>query len=151
MNRWLRLALALAEAAFVLAVVYFEPTYGVRGALHGEAFYDGRPTSYWRDELERWDVKRVTMRRHSLEWCGSMPIRSRTVYTRRSTWFEQQQARLRSSTAQSTDIEEFMMAEAFSVGPKLLHSPDAAPVLHELLEDRSPKVRLFAQIGLGMN
>ncbi len=37
----------------VALAVYFEPTYCVRGWLHGEAFFDGRPTSYWRAVVER--------------------------------------------------------------------------------------------------
>ena len=37
--------------AFPLAV-YFEPTCWARGKLWGEAFFDGRPTSYWRELLE---------------------------------------------------------------------------------------------------
>jgi hypothetical protein len=32
----------------VMLAVYFEPTRCVRGWLWGEAFFDGRPTSYWR-------------------------------------------------------------------------------------------------------
>src|SRR5215475_11766171 len=40
--------IALLGVAGVLLAVYFEPTYCVRGWLRGEAFYDGRPTSYWR-------------------------------------------------------------------------------------------------------
>ncbi len=50
--------LLLALLGVALAV-YFEPSHCVRGWLWGEAFFDGRPTSYWRprcDEwLERWD------------------------------------------------------------------------------------------------
>ena len=40
----------LTSALFtgVLLAVYFEPTHCVRGWLWGEAFFDGRPTSYWR-------------------------------------------------------------------------------------------------------
>jgi hypothetical protein len=48
-KRWL-LPIALIPVALA---VYFEPTHSVRGWLHGEAFYDGRPTSYWRDIVER--------------------------------------------------------------------------------------------------
>src|SRR5205814_525263 len=37
----------------VAAAGYFEPTHCVRGWLWGEAFFDGRPTSYWRGVIER--------------------------------------------------------------------------------------------------
>lgn len=40
---------ALLALFAALLAVYFEPTHCVRGWLHGEAFYDGRPTSYWRN------------------------------------------------------------------------------------------------------
>jgi len=45
---WFLLA-ALIGVAFA---VYFEPTRCVRGWLWGEAFFDGRPTSYWRNVIE---------------------------------------------------------------------------------------------------
>ena len=34
---------------FRSVAIYFEPTRCVRGWLWGEAFFDGRPTSWWRD------------------------------------------------------------------------------------------------------
>jgi hypothetical protein len=57
---WKRCRIWLSLLALGVALaVYFEPSHCVRGWLWGEAFYDGRPTSYWRphcDEwLERWD------------------------------------------------------------------------------------------------
>ena len=54
MKRWLRYAVWTLEVAAVLAVAYFEPTYGVRGVLRGDAFYEGRSTSYWRHRIDRW-------------------------------------------------------------------------------------------------
>jgi hypothetical protein len=38
--------------ALLPVLAWFEPTYVVRGWLRGEAFYQGRPASYWRRELE---------------------------------------------------------------------------------------------------
>jgi hypothetical protein len=40
---------------------YFEPTRCVRGWLWGEAFFDGRPTSYWRGRVDRWLRDRGTV------------------------------------------------------------------------------------------
>ena len=37
----------------ILLAAYFEPTRCVRGWLNGEAFFEGRPTSWWRGILER--------------------------------------------------------------------------------------------------
>lgn len=49
--------LLLLALSCVALTTYFEPTHCVRGWLWGEAFFDGRPTSYWRSELDRWDVE----------------------------------------------------------------------------------------------
>jgi hypothetical protein len=43
-----RLLLMSAAVTGVLLAAYFEPSHCVRGWLWGEAFFDGRPTSYWR-------------------------------------------------------------------------------------------------------
>lgn len=48
-RRWL-ISIALFGAALA---VYFEPTHCVRGWLWGEAFFDGRPSSYWRKVVLR--------------------------------------------------------------------------------------------------
>lgn len=55
MKRWTRLSL-LAVVAITLGVgiVYEFATHVGRGLLCGEAFYQGRPTSYWRCEIEAW-------------------------------------------------------------------------------------------------
>ena len=52
-RRLIRWSLILAIlAAFA---VWLEPTRVVWGWLRGEAFYQGRPTSFWRTELSRWE------------------------------------------------------------------------------------------------
>src|SRR5208283_3169558 len=45
--------LLLVALIGVALVVYFEPSHCVRGWLWGEAFFDGRPTSFWRGVVER--------------------------------------------------------------------------------------------------
>ncbi len=47
---WLLLAALVGTAL----AVYFEPSHCVRVWLLGEAFYDGRPTSYWRTRCDEW-------------------------------------------------------------------------------------------------
>src|SRR5262245_55754223 len=37
----------------VILALWFEPTGGLRAWLRGEAFYRGRPTSYWREIIRR--------------------------------------------------------------------------------------------------
>ncbi len=54
MKQRMQILLAILEAAFILVAVYFEPSYCVRGKLWGEAFFDGRPTSYWRVRCDEW-------------------------------------------------------------------------------------------------
>ena len=49
--RWSLIFVALAAFA-----VWLEPTRVVWGWLRGEAFYQGRPTSWWAEELDYWQV-----------------------------------------------------------------------------------------------
>lgn len=148
MTRWL--ILAIIEAAALLAGIYFEPTHRVRGRLWGEAFFDDRPTSWWRAELERWDVKRhVIHRRHHLEWCGSVPPIRVLLYTRQQSWFEEHFDRW--FPEDLSDEQQLERNKIRFEGPRLLHGDAAAiPVLQSLLEDADPKIRLFAEIGLKM-
>src|SRR5947207_14775168 len=52
-----RKRLAILGFALTIAAiaVWLEPTRVVWGWLRGEAFYDGRSTSWWERELLRWD------------------------------------------------------------------------------------------------
>src|SRR5262245_51029065 len=50
-KRWKVLAVIFFLATLV---IWLEPTRVIWGWLRGEAFYDGRPTSYWRAELSCW-------------------------------------------------------------------------------------------------
>ena len=54
MSKRKRILIGLIEAAVLLSAIYIEPTHVVRGTLWGEAFFEGKPTSWWRAELERW-------------------------------------------------------------------------------------------------
>jgi hypothetical protein len=44
--------LLLVALTGVALAVYFEPSHCVRGWLWREAFFDGRPTSYWRGVIQ---------------------------------------------------------------------------------------------------
>src|SRR5687767_1959385 len=74
MKLWLQFLITLLEASIVLAAVYFEPSFAVRATLCREAWFDGKPTSWWRDELHRWEIKRGFRR---------------TEFSRKSSHFEQ--------------------------------------------------------------
>ena len=54
-RRWLRRGIIAAAILAVLAGVLYETSTHVgRGWLRGEAFYDGRPTSFWRARIDGW-------------------------------------------------------------------------------------------------
>jgi hypothetical protein len=56
-KRWLsRVLVLVALAAFA---VWLEPTRILWGSLRGEAFYKGRPTSYWAEQIRPWDSYRI--------------------------------------------------------------------------------------------
>ena len=136
MKKWPLLLIHVTEALIVLAAVYFEPTYCVRGNLWGEAFFEGRPTSYWRAELERWEVKQSG-------WGVKNSVK---LFSRNDTWLEKQQDRWLPEPVRPVDWRPTLR------GPQLLWgNEEAVPVLQALLDDPSPNVKLFAQIGLGMN
>ena len=147
MKRWLRILITLLEASLVLAAVYYEPSYAIRGAVRREAWFDGKSTSYWRDELHHWDVTNEL----AIGWLGYRHIN----FTRTPSQLEQWRARWFPASARAHDerFEEVLAGILNSTrGPKILHgAKDAEPVLRELLDDASPKVRRFAQFGLGMN
>ena len=141
MKKWIRCrrtCLLLLALTGVLVASYFEPTRCVHGWLWGEAFFDGRPTSYWRRELERWDVNEIVFPWGRSEYSG----RLQCYFSRKPTWFDK--------------IKEpwqgFVVAiPLLDHGPKLLDGDEnASPVLHQLLADRSPQIRRFARIGLKM-
>src|SRR5262245_41248456 len=104
MNRWPLRLIWLIEAIVVLIVIYFEPTYCVRGHLWREAFYEGRPTSYWRAELERWDVNKEL----GFGWMGYRD----TVFRRNATPFERFRERWFPSHAPEGDWHQKVVTKA---------------------------------------
>jgi hypothetical protein len=66
-RRLIRWSLILAIlAAFV---VWLEPTRVVWGWVRGEAFYQGRPTSYWRAKCDDW-IERFDDQNSLTLWCA---------------------------------------------------------------------------------
>jgi hypothetical protein len=47
---------SLILVIFAAFAVWLEPTRVVWGWLRGEAFYKGRPTSYWASQIGRWQL-----------------------------------------------------------------------------------------------
>ena len=130
MNRPLRISITLFEALVIFGAVYFEPTCCVRGRLHGEAFFHGKPTSWWRVELSRWEKVDLVYWRGSR---GTTPFFQRTA-TLGERW-----------THWNKDTVDFIDSE----GPTLLQGEFAAlPVLFELRQDASPELRALVERGL---
>src|ERR1051325_58052 len=98
MKKWLFFLTHAIEASIVLAAVYFEPTYCVRGVLRGEEFYNGRPASYWAAELERWEVNPL----HIFFFSGDpKDLRLMPCFHREPSWFEELQRRISGGTDRS--------------------------------------------------
>jgi len=131
---------SLILAIFAAFAVWLEPTRVVWGWLRGEAFYQGRPTSWWRQELSQWKMHEVWMR-NSLEWCASQRRlemgfeRSDTRFEKVADWISVQI--LRGEPAPLRRI------------PAILDFDSAAEaVLTELCEDSSQEIRDLANFGL---
>jgi hypothetical protein len=125
MTRRLYSLIAVIEVLLFLAAVYCEPTFTVRGKVHGEAFFEGKSTSWWRRELEHWD--RVSVQSNL----------SQFAYVRSPTALEHWCAQwLRIRPDERTR-------------PSLLSGNELTlPVLHELFDDPNPKVQRFATDGI---
>lgn len=115
---WLVLAAATEAAAFLLAV-YFEPSYCVRGHLHGEAFFDGRPTSYWRGVVE--DDLRIDPQ----VLLGQIPPPPPSFWEQCSQWINPHRKQASSQ--------------------QLIANPEANEVLWELRQDPNPNIAAFAE------
>jgi hypothetical protein len=131
-KRPLRFWVALGFLLLVGALLIPSLRWKAIGWARGEAFYECLPTSYWRDECERWDGHFDGGTMGSVKMLPSAPFP--VVWVRRPpTWWE----RLFGSRATSED-------------EPLLHRGDrqAIPVLVALLKDENDKVRHFAATGL---
>jgi HEAT repeats len=111
--------------------------WAVWGWLRGEAFYRGRPASYWREEARGWDRWVVAAGYEGAPdggcfWCSTSWSRPPSPW---QEWLGIDVARLVPSRPANP--------------PLLAGSPAAVPVLTELLRDRDPKVRHMAAQGLG--
>jgi hypothetical protein len=140
------------EAMLMLMAVYFEPTFTVCGVVEGEAFFEGRSATYWRHELEHWEVESLGV---WVDYFGRAPgdspppVQTYHMFTRRTSrwdewwtrWGPQQQP------AGTVKISYFSLDD--TSGPKILQgNPESAPVLRELQQCGSVKVREMARIGL---
>jgi hypothetical protein len=116
------LLLALAGLAF--ASLYEAGTHVVRGWFAGEAFYDGRPASYWAAEIQRWEK--------GASFGGA--FQQHQIYQRRS--------------ALHRELDRFLPG-ARSEWPQLFDGdPGGLAVLQELRQHPSEEVRDWARVGM---
>jgi hypothetical protein len=126
-RRLLRWSLLLV--IFAAFAVWLEPTRVVWGWLRGEAFYQGRPTSWWRAELNRWERQL---------WGGGPNILPAEKWVRRKTGFETWFDRIRGVADQHEDA-----------APQWLRGdPAAEAVLRSLAHDELEAVKNNARAGL---
>ena len=118
--RWSLLLVILAAFA-----VWLEPTRVVWGWLRGEAFYQGRPTSYWELALGPWEHVRIQGPEFYAECLRYRPV-PMTRFMR-----------------QVFHLPDPPMAPAILQGDL-----EAEAVLLELAESSSDKVRALARYGL---
>jgi hypothetical protein len=115
--------LLLATLIGVALAVYFEPTHCVRGWLWGEAFFEGRPTSYWADEIQQWDTVS--------DVAGGAPHDQYCTYSRRR-W--------------PRCLEQFLPAAEW---PRLFDGDaDGLPVLLELPDHPDWDVQEWVRVGM---
>ena len=123
--RWSLILVILAAFA-----VWLEPTRVAWGWLRGEAFYQGRPTSWWAGEIHPWD--------RYFQHGGSS----------QSGWMvtEFDYSPRRSRLAEAL---EGWVTVPYPVWPTVLDGDEAAePVLRELLDNSNSNLRAWAKIGL---
>ncbi|MBI3409868.1 MAG: hypothetical protein HY040_16135 [Planctomycetes bacterium] len=128
-KRFVVFLLVLVVVAFG---IWLEPTRVAWGWLRGEAFYQGRPTSWWSSELRKWE-------RHSVGGSILVLVRDGGWNWAPKPWYRLLPSRLHPTL----DIRQ--------CGPRpalFRWTPEARDVLKELLEDSEPMVQLVAAEGL---
>jgi hypothetical protein len=161
-----RVLAGLFVLVFLAVAAWFEPTCVVRGWLCGEAFYQGRPTSYWSRELQHWDRKgfftlltdvsgsaRGVDIEGAVTWADldgdTVPdVLIMTGKLRGNvTWFDFDSDGYSRTPGLLDKLAGYFGIELEQPArPALLSGdPEAEPVLRELLDDPSPVVREHAR------
>jgi hypothetical protein len=122
--------LLLAVVGLTWVGLYEYATHVGRGWIRGESFYDGRPTSWWRERIEQWKGH-FYEEDDAYRWLGGWGVmfrpRSTELWARVGDWF-------RSEDDLWRDYDP----------PKVLKgSQDAEPVLREL--EREAAFRRFVE------
>jgi hypothetical protein len=124
--------LLLVTGSFLLPAVHWR----VIGWIKGEAFYEGRPTSYWAHEMQQWGPPCYAVSTMG----GAITYRSDPFWFPQPSWWDQ----LREQLGGPPPV-------AISSQPLLVDArdPTAIPVLIELLEHPDNDIRLIAVYALG--
>jgi hypothetical protein len=150
MKKWLRrLLIAIALVGLTLGILYECATHVGRGWLFGEAFFDGRPTSWWRRELAQWEIIDATPALMLFDGKGNQHLGPSFIYQRDLTWWD----RLRQgdwSFWQDRPGRIDFTNNSFSGPPIVSGHAEAEPVLRALVDDPAPRVRRMARLGLKM-
>lgn len=148
----------LAVLGVAVFAVWLEPTRVVWGWLRGEAFYQGRPTSYWRGKCDEWigrfdDHASLTtftwflpfdvpadpgLRRFGI--AEDLPNEGGSIRLYRDTFVKRFLDYFRSEAALKRE-RDYMFAPAI-----LWADPDTEPVLRELQQEE--KYRWLATLAL---
>ena len=121
-----RIVLILMGLAALAGVMFWlHQTRLAVGWLRGEAFYQGRPTSYWAAELEDWDM----MEYHALGE-GRVCRHVVTISRREPGLF--------------TELWQKLSGQGEDRPPLFSGDPAAEPVLRELCDSPSEEVRAMA-------
>jgi hypothetical protein len=123
---------SLILVIFATFAVWLEPTRVVWGRLRGEAFYQGRPTSYWRIEMRRVSASEAFV---ALEVTPGV---------------------LKWAARRETRFPENLLPDGWRIEPEFTYLPFGYPhidpaaksVLQELMEDPEPEWQDFVQIWL---
>jgi hypothetical protein len=163
--RWILAAGTLI--LFVLAVLV-EPTGIIRGWLCGEAFYQGRPATFWSAELARWQCCGIwwefsgraaprgmwgmALVDTAGEVAGEVPIQGQLpqnglVFA--AGLLSESETYSRTPSRFEQWLDRVGLAPEHGERPALLSGdPDAEAVLRELLDDPDETVREHARRGL---
>jgi HEAT repeat protein len=133
-----RLFLGLAAGLTVIAVaaVFLDPTLVLRGLLRREAFYRGRPVSYWKTGLKSQDPKVQSETTRTLKEGNdaAVPVLVLLLNEQSGSAWESAEVRWRAA-----DILGQLGGQA----------GDAAPALIEALKDHDTHVRTVVATSLG--
>jgi hypothetical protein len=122
-------------AGIVLAVIIFtwnyeKETYALSGLIKGETFFDGRPSSYWRDQFKdegqhsfKGSLRQATIELFTTNYDRALPLLRETIHD---------------SDKDTRWVTVYLMGECGKA------SANELPLLTAALRDPKPRVRFYA-------